>query len=80
MSYILTDEQTAFQEAARRFAREKIAPGYQSREKDAKIDRALARQMGALGLIAPELPEAFGAPRPSVTPTSMSPICKSCRR
>ena len=60
MSYELTEEQVAFQETARRFAREKIAPAYQRREKDARIDRALRAEMGALGLIAPELPEAFG--------------------
>jgi len=60
MSYGLTDEQVAFQETATRFAREKIAPAYQQREKDAKIDRALVRELGALGLIAPELPEEFG--------------------
>ncbi len=60
MSYGLTDEQVAFQETARRFAREKIAPAYQLREKDAKIDQALVHEMGALGLIAPELPEEFG--------------------
>jgi cyclohexanecarboxyl-CoA dehydrogenase len=68
MTYVLTEEQLSFQEMAVRFAREKIAPGYQQREKDGKIDRALVREMGALGLIAPELPEAFGGMgAPSVT-------------
>ncbi len=60
MGYGLTDEQVAFQETAIRFARAKIAPAYQQREKDAKIDRALVRELGVLGLIAPELPEEFG--------------------
>lgn len=35
MSYDLTDDQRAFQETARRFAREKLAPGYQRREVEA---------------------------------------------
>ena len=60
MSYDLTDDQRAFQETARRFAREKLAPGYQRREVEGRIDRALVREMGALGLIAPELPEEMG--------------------
>ena len=60
MSYDLTDDQRAFQETARRFAREKLAPGYQRREVEGRIDRALVREMGSLGLIAPELPEEFG--------------------
>ena len=60
MAYGLTDEQLSFQDTAVRFARAKIAPAYQQREKDAKIDRALVREMGALGLISPELPEEFG--------------------
>jgi cyclohexanecarboxyl-CoA dehydrogenase len=60
MSYDLTEDQLAFQETARRFAREKLAPGYQRREAEGCIDRALVREMGSLGLIAPELPEEFG--------------------
>ena len=60
MSYDLTDDERAFQETARRFAREKLAQGYQRREVEGSIDRALVRGMGSLGLIAPELPEEFG--------------------
>lgn len=60
MSFDLSDEQRAFQETARRFGREQLAPGYQRREAEGRIDRALVRNMGALGLIAPELPEEFG--------------------
>jgi cyclohexanecarboxyl-CoA dehydrogenase len=55
-----TDEQRSFLATAQRFAREKIAPHYQRREQEQSIDRALIREMGALGLIAPELPEAYG--------------------
>lgn len=60
MSFDLGEEQRAFQDTARRFAREKLAPHYQRREQEGRIDRALVREMGALGMIAPELPEAFG--------------------
>jgi cyclohexanecarboxyl-CoA dehydrogenase len=60
MSFDLNDDQLAFQETARRFAREKLAPGYQRREVEGRIDRSLVREMGALGLIAPELPEQMG--------------------
>jgi cyclohexanecarboxyl-CoA dehydrogenase len=63
-----TDEQRSFLATAQRFAREKIAPHYQRREQEQRIDRALIREMGALGLIAPELPEAYdGLGQSSVT-------------
>jgi cyclohexanecarboxyl-CoA dehydrogenase len=55
-----TDEQRSFLATAQRFAREKIAPHYQQREQEGRIDRELIKEMGTLGLIAPELPEAFG--------------------
>ena len=60
MSFIFDDEQLAFQESARRFSREKVAPLYQQRERDGFIDRALVKEMGALGFIAPEMPEDLG--------------------
>ncbi|QQS14325.1 MAG: acyl-CoA dehydrogenase family protein [Rhodospirillales bacterium] len=64
----ITDEQRAFQETARRFARERLAPGYMAREREGRIDRALIAEMGALGLIGVDLPEAFGGlGQPSVT-------------
>jgi cyclohexanecarboxyl-CoA dehydrogenase len=64
----LTEEQRSFVETARRFARDRIAPHYQKREQDQRIDRALIREMGALGMIAPELPEAYGGlGQPSAT-------------
>jgi cyclohexanecarboxyl-CoA dehydrogenase len=68
MRFDPSDDQLAFQETARRFAREKLAPGYQRREMEGRIDRGLVRQMGGLGLIAPELPEEVGGlGTPSVT-------------
>ncbi|NNE12870.1 MAG: cyclohexanecarboxyl-CoA dehydrogenase [Ilumatobacter sp.] len=47
-------------EMARRFARERIAPGFVERDHSRVLDKALSQEMGALGLIAPELPEARG--------------------
>ena len=63
-----TAEQRAFQETARRFAREQLAPQYQAREATGQIDRALVRQMGDLGLIGVDLPEEYGGlGQPSLT-------------
>jgi cyclohexanecarboxyl-CoA dehydrogenase len=56
----LSDEQQEAVATAQRFAREKLAPGYMAREQVGKVDRALVRDMGALGLIGADLPEAFG--------------------
>ena len=47
-------------ELARRFAAERIAPGYMERDETGVIDRALVQEIGGLGLIAPELPEELG--------------------
>jgi cyclohexanecarboxyl-CoA dehydrogenase len=60
MSATLTDDQRDIQALARRFAAERLAPAYMQREQQGGIDRALLREMGALGLIAPGLPEDYG--------------------
>lgn len=57
---VLTDDQRALQETARRFARERLLPDYQKREKLAVLDRALIKEMGDLGLLGVDLPEAYG--------------------
>ena len=57
---ILTDDQRAIRDIARRFAREKLLPHYQAREKSGVLDRALMREMGALGLLGADLPEQYG--------------------
>jgi cyclohexanecarboxyl-CoA dehydrogenase len=57
----LNDEDTAIFDVARRFAQDRLAPGYMARDThDAVIDRDLVREMGELGLIAPEVPEDLG--------------------
>jgi len=50
----------ALAEQAGRYAAERVAPGYLERDRTRVLDRALMREMGGLGLIGPELPEAFG--------------------
>jgi len=50
----------ALAEQARRFAIARVAPGFQERDRTRVLDRTLMAEMGAMGFIAPELPEAFG--------------------
>ena len=57
---MFSEDQLAFQETARRFAAERLAPGFMAREAEGRIDRALLREMGDLGLIGVDLPEQFG--------------------
>jgi len=56
----LNEQQEAFREAARRFATEKLAPHYQKRATEHRLDRAILSEMGALGLIGVDIPEAYG--------------------
>jgi cyclohexanecarboxyl-CoA dehydrogenase len=60
MDYALSEQQEAFRETAARFAREKLAPHYQQRATEDGIDRAVLKEMGALGLIGADLPEQYG--------------------
>lgn len=55
-----TEELNALRDMARKFATEKLAPGYRERETTGSFGPDLVREMGSLGLIAPELPEEFG--------------------
>ena len=57
---VLNDDQRALQENARRFARERLLPDYQKREKLGTLDRGLVSEMGRLGLLGTDLPEEFG--------------------
>ncbi len=60
MNPYLNDDLLALADHARRFATDRIAPGYQERDRTRVLDRQLMREMGEMGFIAPELPEAFG--------------------
>lgn len=58
---VLTDEQRAIVEAARRFSRAELLPRYQTREKsESVIDRGLMKTMGELGLIGVDLGPRHG--------------------
>ena len=54
------DDLRALAEQAGRYATERVAPGYLERDRTRVLDRAIMREMGGLGFIAPELPEAHG--------------------
>ena len=60
MSFELTDEQRLIEETARRFAVQRLRPGYRDGDRNGTLDRALVTEMGALGLIGVELPERYG--------------------
>jgi cyclohexanecarboxyl-CoA dehydrogenase len=60
MNPYIDEDLAALGEHARRFATERVAPGFEERDRTRVLDRALMRQMGELGFIAPELPEAVG--------------------
>ena len=59
MDFKLTETQEGFVKEARLVA-EQIAPGYKQREIDRRIEPELRREIGARGLIAPELPVELG--------------------
>ena len=60
MDYAPSEQQQAFRETAERFARDKLAPHYRARARQDRIDRAMLKQMGGLGLIGVDLPEQYG--------------------
>lgn len=60
MDTTLNEQQEAFREAAQRFATEKLAPHYQKRATKHRLDRAMLAEMGSLGLIGVDIPEAYG--------------------
>jgi cyclohexanecarboxyl-CoA dehydrogenase len=60
MDFSISDDQQALIEAARRFAVNKLAPGYQKGDKTGRIDRDMVREMGAMGFLGAEFPEEYG--------------------
>jgi len=57
---IPNEDQIAIRDLARRFARERLTPHYQSREISGVLDRALVKEMGDLGLLGADLSEIHG--------------------
>lgn len=60
MNPYIDEDLAAIAEQARRFATDRVAPGFQDRDRTRVLDRALMREMGEMGFIAPELPEEAG--------------------
>lgn len=60
MNPYIDDDLATLSEHARRFADGRVAPGFLERDKTRVLDRALMREMGEMGFIAPELPEQYG--------------------
>ncbi|MGE8367450.1 cyclohexanecarboxyl-CoA dehydrogenase [Cupriavidus sp.] len=60
MNPYLDEDLVALGDHARRFATERIAPGFLERDRTRELDRELMREMGQMGFIAPELPEQYG--------------------
>jgi len=56
----IDDDLQALAETVRRFADERVKPGFLERDKTRDLDRTLLKEMGDLGFICPELPEAYG--------------------
>ncbi len=56
----LDDDLVALGDMVARFAADRIAPGFTERDRTRVLDPGLMAEMGALGLIAPELPEDLG--------------------
>lgn len=56
----IDDDLQALAETVRRFAEDRVKPGFLERDKTRVLDLTLLKEMGDLGFICPELPEAFG--------------------
>jgi len=67
--YVLSDEENAVRDVAQKFARERLAGQYMVNDRDdAVVDRQILKEMGTLGLIAPEVdPEYGGSGLPCTT-------------
>ncbi len=57
---VFSEAQSEIREATRRFARERLLPRYQQRERERRVDPELLREMGKLGLLAMDLPAQYG--------------------
>ena len=60
MNFDFTDDQDAIRDAARRFARERLAPNYKAHDTQKTFSKELIHEMGELGLIGTSLPVEVG--------------------
>ncbi len=56
----LTDEERMVRDTARDYAQERLLPRVTSAFLDERFDREIMREMGALGLLGPTIPESYG--------------------
>jgi cyclohexanecarboxyl-CoA dehydrogenase len=60
MDFAPTEAQQEYRDRARALATEHLLPGYRDRERAGRIEPALRKEIGAAGLIAPEIPVELG--------------------
>lgn len=60
MDFELTATQREYRDRARALTRDRVAPGYRSRERRGRIEPELRQEIGRAGLIGPELPRELG--------------------
>src|SRR5262249_60885493 len=56
----LTEEERMVRDTARGYAQDKLFPRVLMDNRDERFDRAIVSEMGALGLLGPTIPEAYG--------------------
>ena len=56
----LTDEERMVRDTARDYAQDKLMPRIMSAYREERFDREIMNEMGALGLLGPTVPEAYG--------------------
>lgn len=57
---VYDEDQAIFRDSVRRFFADKAAPHRERWDKDGKVDRSFWNELGAAGLLCPQLPEEFG--------------------
>jgi alkylation response protein AidB-like acyl-CoA dehydrogenase len=60
MDFELTEEQSMFQEMARKFAEQEILPTLKDYERQGRLHRENISKLGKLGLIGPHIPQEYG--------------------
>ena len=58
----LSDEERMVRDAARRFAQDRLAPRVTEAFRHETADPSLFAEMGAVGLLGPTIPAAYGGP------------------
>ncbi|MBX3633762.1 MAG: acyl-CoA dehydrogenase family protein, partial [Simplicispira sp.] len=62
LSQQLSDDERAVRDAAAAYCQDKLAPRVLDMFRHEKTDLSIFREMGALGLLGPTIPEQYGGP------------------